>query len=275
MLKKRIKALEDVDEALRSLYKKDGDGYVLDMEQEEGDDSGDEEPGRVKEFRDKNITLLKEKKRLEEALKQFEGLDPDVVKTLRQQAEEAKEKEIQDLLKKGKVDDVVQRKLAAREAEFKKQIDAVNSQMGEKDKTIGSLRGQLQGLLVDSGVTKAIEAAGLKPRVGAMEDIMTRARSVWKINDDGQMVALDAKGEPRYSSTKAGDPLTLKEYVTKDLLESAGHLFEAATGGGAAGGKGGGTSTGPVISGSDPLEMGRRVKDIASGKARVQINEGL
>lgn len=259
-LKRSLTSLDDVDEAFHDLYEKQSDGsYQL---QVEGDDRDD----KLAEFRKNNRTLNAEleklKKKLKDELEPFEGLSAEDVERYKQLQEELREKEEKDLLKEGKLQEIIDRRIA----------EATKGHAGEvesRDATIQKLTGRLGQLQIDSAITKAIEATGLKPRQGALDDIMRRARETWRVNDQGEIEPRDPSGNLRLGSD--GQRISVEDYVKADLAESAAHLFEAATGGGAGGGKAGGGPDGKlVIDRNDPIAMGKHADKIASGEAVVQ-----
>lgn len=261
-LKRFIDDLEAVPEELRDQYSPTADGkFAL---QVEGADP------KVKEFRETNISLQKQLAKLEEGMKPFKGIDPTFIQQAQQMQEQLEADEEKKLLKEGKFDEIIQRRLASGRAEMDAQIKAMQDELAKKDSTIGNLTGQLSTLTVDTDVRKAIESEGLKPRSGALDDILTRARQTWKIGEDGAMQPVDEKGDVRFGGD--GNPLTMKEYVTKHLVESAAHLFEGASGGGAAGGSGGKPAPfGRTIDGTDPLAMGANLEAVAKGKVKAHL----
>lgn len=267
-LKASVAKIEDVAEPLRSLYKQSGSQFVLDLD-------GAEDLGKVGEFRENNLRLSREMETMKSQLAAFAGIDPEAVKSLREQAEKAKGEEEKALLKSGKFDEVIARRTAAFRADLDAQIKATNETLKQREETIKALTGRLSSTLVDTDLQKTIDAVGLKARQGAMEDLTRRAREVWRIDEKGNMVAIDPKATgPMYSSEKAGEPITMKEYVTKRLATEAAHLFEASGGGGAQGGqRAGGIPSGGYVSVSDPLEVGRHLKEISKGTVKVQMNE--
>lgn len=264
-LKHKVGKLEDVDEKFRGLYKQDGATFVLDLESED--------LAKLNEFRDTNTRLTNELKTSKERLDVFAGLDPAAVAEIKAQVERTKADEEKELIRKGKFEEVITRRTAAAGAENERQLKAVQATLEEKDKTIGGLKNRLATLLVDQDVSKAIESAGLKPRQGALADITRRAREVWSVQEDGSLAAFEGGTKnAMYSKVKAGQPITMSEYVLTRLAQEASHLFEGSGGGGASGGAKGGTQPSGVLTNPDPLAFGRNLKSISEGKTKVDIS---
>lgn len=118
--------------------------------------------------------------------------------------------------------------------------------------------------MIDNAVRDAAAKSGV--RAGAVDDVLLRARQVFKVQD-GKAVAFDGDKQ-LFGST--GDPLTVAEYINGKLVEAAPHLFEPSQGGGAkkADGNSSGGSAGK-ISRTDPKAFLDNLSDIASGKKQV------
>ena len=72
-LKATVKSLEELDEAVQSLYQRTDDGtYALNVE---GSLPGFIEKGRVNEFRDSNLKLKADADAAQSALSKFDGVD--------------------------------------------------------------------------------------------------------------------------------------------------------------------------------------------------------
>lgn len=209
----------EIPAALKAFYKQEGDKWVLQCE-------GAASAEKVSEFRDRNITLAKEKEALE---KKYKDIDPvkyaDLVK---------REGELGDgeLIKKSGVDALVEKRTAAMKLEMETKLKEAN----DKLTTAGN---ELSTLKIDHAVLEHAGAIGL--RGTAKADAVSRARSRFKMVD-GEVVALDDKGEKMYGAD--GKVLTIKEW-SGGLLKEAPHLFEANSGGGSQGGGGAGQHTGP------------------------------
>jgi hypothetical protein len=65
----------------------------------------------------------------------------------------------------------------------------------------------------------------------AIEDLVYRARKFgWKLDDDGQMVALNFKGDPIYSASDPRQTITLNEWVNDIAYKEAPHAFKQSSG---------------------------------------------
>lgn len=259
-LKKKVKTLEEVAEAFRGLYTKQGDEYVLEVEADDG--GGDlakelaTERARVKEFRENNIALT-------ESLKKFKDIDPEKYAEARQALEAVNKLEEADLIKSGKLDEVVERRLAAHKRQVEKERTDNATRIKALETEANDFRTKYSGLLVDTKVSETISGVG-QLRKGALADVLNRARSVWKANEKGELVA-----DNLYDTD--GKPMTMEGY-TKQLLQEAPYLFEPGAGSGGGGGakNKGRQEGGPRVINNDPVEFGKNLADIASGKVTVR-----
>lgn len=243
-IKARVKTLDEVPEAARSLYvEKDGE-FVLPVE-------GMVTKDKLDEFRSTNIAL---KKQVEELTEKFGDIDPEHYRELNEKAEKERTKK---LIAADKVDELVNERVSAAKAGFEKERKALED---EKRK----LGIQLEGLLIDNAVRDAAAKSGV--RAGAVDDVLLRARQVFKVVD-GKAVAFDGEKQ-LFGAT--GDPLTVPEYITGKLTEAAPHLFEPSQGGGAkkadSSSSGGGSGK---ISRADEKGFLSNLADIAAGKKQV------
>lgn len=187
---------------------------------------------KVDEFRDNNTKLTKE---LEDLRKQYGDVTPDKLKAIQKEAQDAKDaarkKEEEAAIKEGKIDQVLASRTAEMKTGFEKQIGELQAQVKTRD-------AELERIIVERGIA---EAAAKKKVLGtAVEDVIMRGKTVWKLKD-GQPVPVemkDGKEELRYG--KDGKVLTFETWIDS-LATSAPHLFEASAGSGASG-KGGGAS---------------------------------
>ncbi len=180
---------------------------------------------KVNEFRETNRKLM-------EAQKRFEGIDPEVYKTLLPLSELQKEGK---LLKVEEAEAKFQERLKTSTAEHTTKLTAEQA----KNKTLND---RIATLTINDGLLKAAQDVGIAK--GAGPDIISRGRAVFRLNPDtGALEAFDEKGNGLYNA--AGEFITPADYVKKLAVE-APHLFAPNSGSGAGGGdgKGGGTGSG-------------------------------
>jgi len=259
-LKAIYDTLEDVPESFRELFSKGDDGKYH-LSEVEGITTKD----KVNQFRENNVTLLKEKEKLKEQLKLLEGVDPEKYKEM-----EAKLLEIQDkeLLDKGKIEELLEQRTARIKKDFENKGIELTKTIETQKAELESLTGMLTQTMIEADVSSAVSAIG-KLQKGALFDVKSRAHRDWRLDDvDGKKVlrAYDQNGALRYGSE--GQPLTPAEWA-KDLAENAPHLFAGSVGSGSQG-DGGSHGTGQTISiDSMPDLTADQIAKIASGELKV------
>lgn len=239
-LKYRISKLEDVEEQYRGLYAASADGtFTLQAE-------GVADKAKLDEFRDNNISLSKQ---MDDLKKMFEGIDPNKVRELMARQKELEEKKLIDA---GKLDELLAQRTTAMKSEYEAKLTAAE----EARKKVTS---QLEVLLVDSAIQTAAAKTGV--RATALEDVMLRGRTLFKVQD-GKAVPIGADGKVIYSSDGV-TPQSVEGWLGS-LTTSAPHLFEPSKGGGA-GGSGSTGGDGKKMTRSDfnskpPMEQAAFVK---------------
>lgn len=208
-LKYKIAKLEDVPEAVRTQYKQEGDVFVLDVE-------GAVPKERLDEFRNNNIELQKQ-------IDKFKGVDPTKHAELLELQRQLNEGE---LLKAGKIDEVVNGRVAAMRTELEGRATTAET-------ALNAAQGQLAILMIDNAVRAAATANGVLPT--AVDDLILRARATFRM-ENGQPVPKNEKGETVYGKD-ATTPLAVGDWVV-NMKKAAPHLFAGARGSGAGGGTG-------------------------------------
>lgn len=216
-LKRTYATQDEIEETFRPLYEEKEGKWVLAVEIE-----GLVPASKVDEMRETNI---RDRRKHEEEMAKFEGVDPEEHKTLKARAKELDEHK---LIKKGDVDVVVN-------ARVQEELKPFRQKEADWKATEAKLKGQLARALIESSVVTAAQPLGL--RKGAAQDLIRRATEIFKLNDDGEVQAFKADGSPWHY---LGDPLTIEQFV-KDVSTSddGKHLFEDNQGGGGDARKGG------------------------------------
>jgi hypothetical protein len=226
MLKLNVDSLDAVDEPYRALYEQDGEKFKLKVD-------GVEDTTGLKN------ALSAERRRaadLEKKVKGWErsGKTPEEIADL-VEAAEAK---------------------ALTEAEKKGEWEKLRTQMNDKhaqdikgkDETIGSLKKRLETELIDKTAVSAIAAAK-----GSPDLLLPHVQRHVKVDDDFNVVVVNAKGEPRVNGK--GEPLSIADLIEEmKTNETFGRAFEGSGHSGSGmrpNNGGGGTPPGNVKSKAD------------------------
>ena len=234
-LKATVTTLDGLDDSVKALYKKNDDGvFALDLEEFDAHPS-------VRGLKSAFEKTKGELKTVKGSLDQFDGLSSDEVKALIKQNQKqgivlnihGKDiKSAEDLVP------IVEEMLGER---IKEHTTKSNKQIGDLTDVNTRLKSQLEVIQIDNMIMDVATKNGVRP--SALPDLLARARQVWKLNDNG---AVPMDGEKVMYGSDPSKPMTSEEWVKK-LAETAPHLFNSSTGGGAGGGTGVGADGGKTI----------------------------
>jgi hypothetical protein len=209
-------------EAQRGLYVEKDGKFALDVE-------GVEDTAGLKSALEKERKAAREADRIRKELeKKFEGIDPDEVKKILEKMGSDEERQ---LLKDGKIDQVVEKRM-------EKQRLALEKQIREAQKERDAER-EGKAKLVQRGLDERVRAAAAKAglHANAVEDALFRARTIFTLNAEGEAVQLDKDGAAVIG--KDGKTAFGPAEWLEGMRETAPHWYPAAnTGSGAAGNKG-------------------------------------
>jgi hypothetical protein len=202
----------------------------------------------------KNSELLGSLKERTDKLKEFDGIDPVAVKSILKRFTDDEEAA---LIAKGEIDTVLTKRTERMQADHLKKLQAEAERASKAEGKASKLAARtLAGAIRDAALK-----AGALPE--AMEDIVLRSGPVWRLNDEGEPVAMN--GNEVILSKDGKTPLTTQEWA-ESLRETAPHLWPKATGtnapGSAAGARGGKTVTDAIFQAMPPKQ---RAAYIAGG----------
>lgn len=170
-------------------------------------------------LKNKNHELLGKLKEQGEVLKRFDGIDPDTVRAMLKQFDDDEEAK---LIADGKINDVLDKRTERMNAAHKKELQAIQNELAKAQ----ALAAKFKDGHLSSAVQKIATEAGVHKT--ALDDALLRARTVFEVNDDGEVVAREGE------FGQDGKPLTLKEWFD-GMRETAPHWFPAPQGGGVGG----------------------------------------
>lgn len=172
----------------------------------------------------KNGELIQSNKALKESLTQFDGIDPQAVKSIL--AKFANDEEAA-LIAKGDIDTVLTKRTDRMKLEYEKQIQAAKKEA----ERLAAANSKLSNSALSEAIMKAASKAGALPE--AMDDIVYRAKAAgFRVNEDGEVVSMN--GDDIVLGKDGKTPLTAIEWA-ESLRDNASHLWPKAQGTGAPG----------------------------------------
>lgn len=209
--KYKLPTLDGLPENHKIFYKSEGSEFVLDTE-------GVVSKDKLDEFRNNNIQL-------QQQLDKLKDVDPVKYRELINLDRQVKEGE---LIKAGKLDEVVNLRVGEMRTTLQAQID-------EQQMALSTSNQQLSLLLIDNQVKSAAIALGVHST--AVDDIVLRARTVYQV-EKGSPVPKDGSGNIIYGKD-GSTPMSIDDWAMS-LKKTAPHLFVGSMGSGAGGGRGAG-----------------------------------
>ena len=216
--------------------------------------------------------ILGEKKalqtKLDEMSNTWKDLDPEAVRNIMGRLENDEETK---LLAEGKMDEVITRRTERLQADHVKQMSNLETKLAEAVAFGETQGGTVKQLKVEGGLRQAATEHGLVP--SAIEDALGRAMGVFKVGDDGALIA-EENGSTAYGKD-GKTPLTPAEWL-ESMKEKAPHWFPAPQGSGAGGGNGKGNGAGHFITREDARSVPKyqaAKKAAAEAGATLQIVE--
>lgn len=198
---------EGLEEAQQTLYAKSGKFYQLKVE-------GAVDKDKLAQFRKSNINL---QKTVDELNDKFGDLDLEKVNALLEKEHELEEGK---LIKEGDIDTLLEKRLAKAMKPLKEQNEALTTKYG-------AAKESLVKLTIDNSVTK--KAAKLGAHETALDDLCTRARKVFRVDEKGHAVALDSDGDPLTDGE--GKVLDIDGWLGVQKVKEAPHCFRQSSGG--------------------------------------------
>lgn len=257
-LKSVVDTLESVPEALRELYAERDGKFHLDLD---GEPSGFVPKGKLDEFRNNNVTLMKQ-------LEELKGrsLTPEELEEYKKIKEERQKMADKELIDKGDFEKLLEQRTSRMKSEYERQIQALQEATDAMEAELIEANEQLAGTLITSEISKAISAVGAL-RKGAMDDVIARAQRVWTF-EEGKILPKDHEGTTIFGKDGKG-PMSMPEWC-QSLAESAPYLFESSQGGNANGNSQGGGGGLRVIPKGDAKAFASNLEGIAKGEVQVR-----
>ncbi|ENW97352.1 hypothetical protein [Acinetobacter dispersus] len=213
-----VDSLDQIKEEHRALYVEENGKFRLDLE-------GYEDPKGLKSAlqseRDAAKTAQRELQRLQ---KQFEGIDPEIVKKVFDQLDHDEEAK---LIAEGKVNEVIQKRTEKMREEHARLLNAETTRANNAEAYANKFK---QSVVQGQIVQAAVELEALPE---ATADIAFLAQSKFVLDEEGKAVAVDESGEVVIGKD-GKTPLSPKEWV-ESLREQKPYFWPKPNGSGALG----------------------------------------
>lgn len=192
---------------------------------------------KLEEFRNTNIAVKKANEELvafQEKLKPFVGDNVEAFSQNLASLQELKKKfDNKEMIENSSFEDALKKRVEEMQRQYKDQIEKVSANEQNAKKSLEDITSRYHSSLVERHVTNAV----INPRSGALQealsDILTHARSVFKVNDKGEIIPVDDQGNRLYGADGAS-LLTPDEWLGK-LRQEKPYFFKGSSGGGASG----------------------------------------
>ncbi len=249
MLKPFYNSEGDIPDGLKDYYRKDTTGmYKLQVE-------GLESKQKVKEFRDKNIEVMRQNTELKEQLALVKDIDPAKHRELTEKLEEF---ENEQLYKKDQFDALKLKLINTHEEETQKYKNEINSLKTSNNNT-----------LLDIETSDTV--LGIATPAGAnMKYIQNDMRALFsKHPETGETVMMNEHGMAVKNEANDGN-LTMSEYLTKTYIPNSS-LFQKSDGSGSVGNRGVQTTQKGIVDFNDINGQeisGDSLTDLSKGKIK-------
>lgn len=254
-LKRITDNLDDIEETYRPLYVEKDGKFVRKDAAGDVEFEGLAPAAKLEEFRQTNID---DRKKYENELAKYKDVDVEKYRELLNIEKDIKE---HNLVKRGELEEV--RRRAAEDA-----VKPVKEELTKKEQEIAIKRDRLATALIENEVVKLALPFGLKK--GAVQDLMRRARMIFKLDEEDRIRAYEADGSPKFH---LGDPYTVEQFL-KDTssAEDGKHLFEENSGGGGDPSKGSGGGTAGEVNPwlKETWDMTRQSQMIINDRAKAE-----
>ncbi len=239
-----VESLDGLEDSVKSFYIEDDGKFRLDID---GYEDSSALKASIKKLNEENAKRRIELKQFQE---RYDGIDPDKVKGLLSKLENDEEAK---LLADGKIDEVVNRRIEKQRADLEKQV---------KDSLTKAEQAELRAKnfeqrVLDNAIRFAASKAGLHPH--AIEDALFRARTMFKLNENGDAVMYD--GDEIKPGKDGKSPYTPSEWLD-EMKEKAPHWYPAMNSGGGGGGNDGTSGSKVDLSKLPPRERLQKAREL-------------
>lgn len=233
-----------LNDSLKDYYRPTADGYALDVEGAE-DVSSLKNALRRQQEENKRV-----REQMAKALDPYRDIDPEQA---RQALARMKELEEADLLKKGEVETLFEKRLAPIKQEHASQLKALQEQIAERDARLAEVMERYSKTARSALLAAACAAAKVDP--DWVEYVELKAQPVWRLDEQGELTAFGPDQTPIFG--KDGRKITPVEWILTHLAKEKPKILLQSSGGGAPGGAARSLGRDVVLSPTEALDVER------------------
>lgn len=226
----KFKTQEEIPEGLREEAKENGDSWEVNLVLK----------SKLDEFRDNNIKIAEERDDLKsknESLAKIVGEDAEgFAEELEKLRSTAQQVEDGKLKGNDAIETEVTNRVNNMKASLEEQISALTKKNGELSNSLKDSDTRYKNSMVDRYITDAVLREENGVQSSALADIISRARGTFRVNEEGEVVAMKGDGVILYGADGTS-PMTADEWIGS-LKTQAPHFFKGNTGGSAGGNDG-------------------------------------
>ena len=199
-LKDSVDSIEEVDEGYRSLYTEQDGKFVL------PEIEGMVPKKTVDEFRNNNISLLKERDSLKESMSQYSDIDIDRAREALKLKEDFENKKLMD---EGQFEELLNKQIDRNNTQFEKQIKALEERGRIQEQMAQEKHKKFSGLRVDMEVRKVLDK---RPELTTAAKMLIADRVVNRFSlDENDDIYYSFEAKPKYNAD--GKPFGIGEFV--------------------------------------------------------------
>lgn len=210
-----VENLDSIPEHLKNEYTEREGKYFLNVDGDLPD------PGWKDKVHELNKENAKHRKNAEELAAKLASVNLEEYQALKSKAEKAEEEK---MILEGKQEELANKKLELRDAEWKKQLALKDAELEAINGKVSSLKEKALSEQIRSGINGAFHAM-------ANDDAVSAAMKMFKLDDNGNAVMYDTDGSIVIGKD-GKTPFNPKEWANSDVLkETKPHWFAASLGG--------------------------------------------
>ena len=230
-LAKTVAKLEDVAEAHRSLYVADGDKFKLDLD-------GDDDNGALKiELATAKREAAERRMAIKAIEEKYAGIDPVKTRELLAKFDSEDDKKLLDAKD---FDALLAKRSEKLRADMQRQIDEAHGKAKSAEERVSKYSQRVLDDRIRDAVMGKVHVHAIKSGDG-----LRAAREIFKLDENGDAVQLDADGKPVLGKD-GKTPFSPAEWI-ESMTEVAPHWFPSDSSGGGAGGSKGAGSGGKTM----------------------------